>query len=179
MLHTLHHVVGNYLLNKTVPDCVLIRDSACGGNQHIPLFGPGPKLRKTKFCDVDMLLLRDNRISVIIEIEEANIKPIQICGKFLASALASYFFHANFNNKPIFMDDTVAFIQVLDTSKLKTDKTSKLEQFENIANSIRAIIPLKNSKINCYQLISGDIKTIDKLNNSLMNCIDNFYQHQK
>jgi hypothetical protein len=176
MLHSLHHAIGNYLLNNPLPNCILIRDPACGGNQHIPLFGPGPKSRKTEYCNVDMLLLRDQHISVIIEIEEANIKPTQICGKFLASALAYYFIHAKFDNQPIFMDKSVAFIQVLDTSKLKTGKTSKLNQFENIANSIRAVIPLKNSKIDYYQLISGDIDTIDTINIQLLNCLDNFYQ---
>lgn len=80
---------------------------------------------------------------------------MQICGKFLTSALASYFIHESENNKCIGMGDSVLFIQILDTSKLK-NKTSKTRQWDNIEKSIQNIIPAKGSKIDRYKLFYGN-----------------------
>ena len=82
-----------------------------------------------------MLMMKDNKIRVIIEIEESDVKPTQICSKFLSSALASYYIHHSENNTPIGMSDSVLFLQILDTSKLE-EKTSKIDQWENLEKSI-------------------------------------------
>ena len=52
------------------------------------------------------------------------------------------------------MSDSVFFIQVLDSSKLK-DRSAKLEQFRNLGDSIQGIIPVKNSRIDRYMLLAG------------------------
>ena len=103
-----------------------------------------------------MLILKNDKIKVIVEIEEANIKPTQICGKFLASALSLYFIHRRKKDKPIGMDDSVFFIQIVDTSKLKKDMTSKIQQFKYIEESIQKILPIKNSRIDKYKLFAFD-----------------------
>jgi hypothetical protein len=104
----------------------LIRDKACGGNQWIPLFLSDAKSRKTELCNVDLLVLKDNKIRLIVEIEESNVKPTQVCGKFLCSALSRYYIHEAEGNIPVEMGANVAFIQVVDTCDLKIDRTSKL-----------------------------------------------------
>jgi hypothetical protein len=98
---------------------------------------------------------------MIVEIEESNVKPTQICGKFLTSALASYYIHNSKRNEPIGMDGSVTFIQIVDTSKLVKEKTSKFKQWKALEESINRIIPLKNSKIRKYRLFSTD--ELDKL----------------
>jgi len=50
------------------------------------------------------------------------------------------------------MGDSVSFVQILNTSELKEDKTAKFNQWENIEDSIKSIVPIKNSKINDYKL---------------------------
>ncbi len=137
-------------------NCSIIKDSACGGKQNIPLFCSTEKSNQTEYCNVDLLILQDNKIRVIIEIEEADIKPTQICGKFLASALSSYFIHKTKNDVPIGVGDSVAFIQILDTSKLKEDETSKINQGKNIEKSITNTLPIKGSKIKKYKLLYGN-----------------------
>jgi hypothetical protein len=156
------------------PDCKIIKDPACGGRQNVPLFCSEKKSNATEYCNVDLLILKDNKTRVIIEIEEANIKPTQICGKFLTSALSSHFIHKTGKSKPIGMDDSVLFIQILDTSKLKKDKTSKIGQWKNIEESIQNIIPVKGSRITDYKLLFGDsaeFGTKGKERKKLIGCI--------
>ena len=85
--HPLHREIGmalkNYFDNQG-----LILDPACGGNQNIPLFLKGQKSNKTEICNVDAAIIRNNKVKVIIEIEESTITPTQICGKLLTSILA-------------------------------------------------------------------------------------------
>jgi len=51
------------------------------------------QIKQNKFCNVDMLILKGGKIRAIMEIEESDIKPVQICRKFLVSALSKYFIH--------------------------------------------------------------------------------------
>lgn len=156
MYHPLHKIIGAIFENSKFLNCDVIKDLACGGNQHIPLFCSTDKSNQTKYCNVDLLILKNNKVRIIVEIEEANIKPTQICGKFLTPALSSYFIHRTRDYIPILMDDSVSFIQILDTSKLKLDETSKINQWTNLEKSIQDIIPVKNSKINDYKLFFGN-----------------------
>ena len=155
--HPLHRVIGDMIQDSDFPNCTVIKDPACGGSQNIPLFCSPVKSNQTEYCNIDLLILKDNKIRVIVEIEEADITPTKIFGKFLTSALSSYFIHRTQNDVPIGMGDSVSFIQILDASELKEDKTAKFNQWEYIENSIRDIVPVKNSKINNYKVFFGDI----------------------
>ena len=59
------------------------------------------------------------------------------------------------NYKLVGMHDSVTFIQILDSSKLKA-KTSKFTQWENLEHSINNILPVKKSNITDYRLFYGD-----------------------
>ena len=94
MKHPLHEKIGNLIEGsfKNCADLKIVKDPACCREdetdlQHIPLFSTDQKSRHTRYCCVDMLILQKGEIRGIIEIEEADIKPTQICGKFLTSAL--------------------------------------------------------------------------------------------
>lgn len=152
----MHKVVGDIIEESLSPDCKLIRDKACGGDQQIPLFISKGKSRETEYCKVDLLVLKDDKIKLIVEIEESDVEPTQICGKFLTSALTRYYIHAKENNVPIGMHDSVTFIQIVDTSNLKVEKTSKFKQWMNLEKSINHILPVRNSKIKKYRLFYGD-----------------------
>lgn len=177
MRHPLHESIGKLIDTIELPsDCEVIKDPACGGRQNVPLFCSNKKSNKTEYCNVDILILKNEKIRVIVEIEETDIKPTQICGKFLTSALSSYFIHKTnkTKKKSIRMDDSVLFIQILDTSKLKMGKTSKIEQWKRIEKSIQNIIPVKNSKIDNYKLIFGKHSKFEangKKKNELIGCI--------
>jgi len=153
--HSMHLTIGD-VFEKILPkSCSLIRDKACGGKQHIPLFAIVEKSRKTEFCNVDLLVLKANKIKIIVEIEESDVKPTQICGKFLTSALARCYIHESRKNEPVEMNDSVTFIQIVDTSKLVKEKTAKFKQWEGLEKSINRILPLRDSRIRTYRLLYG------------------------
>lgn len=154
--HPLHVAVGTLVADADLSECAVVRDLACGGNQSIPLFCDRKKSNSTEYCDVDIIILKEKTARVIIEIEEANVTPVQVCGKFLASALSSYFIHQKWGS--LEMGDPVLFIQILDASKLKPDRTSKMVQWNRVEQSIRDIIPIKGSRIHDYRLFQGTIE---------------------
>ena len=86
MSHLLHKVIEK-IIDKNIPlGYDLLKDHACSGNQNIPLFSSKKKSNQTEYCNVDLLILKKDKIKVILEIEEADTKPTQICGKYLTSA---------------------------------------------------------------------------------------------
>lgn len=158
-LHSIHEEIAEIFNVALSSNYILIKDEACGGKQHIPLFYTAKKSRETEYCNVDLIVLKEKKIKIIVEIEESNVKPTHICGKFLTSALASHYIHSSMKNEPVGMDDHVTFVQIVDTSGLAKEKTSKCKQWKTLEASIKKIIPLKNSKIAEYRLFSTDEKS--------------------
>ncbi len=171
-LNPLHLKIGRNLsehLNSR-KNVKLLRDAACGGNQHIPLFCNEKKSRETEYCNVDMMILKDNKIKVIIEIEESNIKPTQICGKFLTSALSKHYLH---QSEKAEMDKSVTFIQILNTSALVQGKTKKISQWDYLAKSINDILPLRDhSSIKKYVLLGCSLDDFEQKKPELFSAIN-------
>ena len=153
-------------------DCQLIRDEACGGDQQIPLFLSKKKSRKTECCDVDLLVLKNRKIVIIVEIEESNVRPTQVCGKYLTAALARYYVHETGNDEPLGMHDSATFIQIMDSSKLK-GRSSKFIQWQKLERSIQDILPVEGSSITNYRLFYGDKADFENAEkcNGLVTCI--------
>lgn len=155
--HSLHEVIGG-ILTEVAGSSVVRLDTACGGQEHICLFTSAG----TNICDIDAAVLVDGRVKIIVEIEESDVKPTQVCGKFLTSALTKY---ADHKDKHPLSDDTV-FIQVLDSKKLK-DKSAKPQQWRDLEKEIQKIIPINGSTIKHYKLFFGkteDFTTGEKRN---------------
>lgn len=158
MEHPLHKAIGDIFAADPLPGYKFLKDPACAyDGQNIPLFCSEKKSNQTEYCNVDLLIVKSNKIKVIIEIEEANIKPTQICGKFLTSALSSCYIGQYNDSKPVSMDESVLFIQILDSSKL-AEGTHKPKQWRNIEESITQIIPVRDSKIRKYSIFYGEAK---------------------
>lgn len=153
MPHPLHEVISDLAAEVLPTHFTLVKDPACQGNQRIPLFCSDKRSWATKYCDVDLLVLHNNRIRLIVEIEESNVKPTQIAGKFLTSALASHFIHDKHGVTAIPKDVRLVFFQFVDTTRLKA-KSVKRKQWENIERSIQSILPLGG--IIEYRLFCGD-----------------------
>lgn len=166
-IHPLHKIIADEI-ERILPPRSLIRDEACGGDRRIPLFYSEKKSRETEYCNVDLLVLSGNKIKAIVEIEESNVKPTQVCGKFLTSALSRYYIHDERQNEPVDMDNSVTFIQVVDTSKLKQG-SAKTRQWKLLEKSIQSILPLANSKITSYRLITrGELEQLVPLLNQIV-----------
>jgi hypothetical protein len=117
-----------------------ILSKECGGNQDIPLFIKQPKSNKTEICNVDAMVIKNGKIKILIEIEESNKKPTQICGKYLTSNLATLYAHESLTAKELKIDkSSITFIQVIDTKDFPK-KSSKFDQFDNIETAINNLI---------------------------------------
>ena len=151
--HDLHKIIGGELkkamiATNRIDDLRL--DPACDGSQNIPLFIGSSKSNATECCNADVLITKDDKIKLILEIEEANNKPTQICGKFLTSVISDTHIHIKTDNKPHIFHEEAVFVQVVDTSKLKHEKSSKMSQFKIIEDQLKELLPLRN--IRSYRL---------------------------
>jgi len=136
----------------------VLLDPACGVGHRLPLFCSDEKSRETEFCNVDILILKGRNVKVIMEIEEADIKPTQICGKILSSAISQFYIYGS-EKYPL--DGSILFIQVLDTSKLK-EGTRKIEQFENLENTIRKFLSQISNRQIEYHIIPMSLKNFEE-----------------
>ncbi|MFQ6002561.1 MAG: hypothetical protein ACE5KJ_02315 [Candidatus Zixiibacteriota bacterium] len=119
-----------------------------GSKTKSPFICFGKKSRTTEICDVDILILKNGKIRAIFEIEESDVTPNQICGKFLTSTLASLYI--NRNHKP---HDSILFIQILNTYGLQRE-SKKIKQWKAIEEAIQGVIPIKGSKIDKYKILT-------------------------
>lgn len=159
MEHPLHLTIGEIINSNKFPGCKIVKDPACGGNQNIPLFCENGKSNETEYCNVDILILKKDKIQVIIEIDESTRTPTQICGKFLTSVLSSYYNHTLEKNKHVEMSDSCNFVQIVKNPLQKN--SSRPEKWEYLEKSIKSISPIKNSKIKSYHLIYGNIQNFE------------------
>jgi len=169
MSHPLHEKIGAELRTlQNEFDVVL--DTACGGTINIPLFMERTKSNDTEICNVDVLLLKDNKPRVIIEIEESSTNPTQICGKLLTSVLSKYFIHDSFSESPFILKD-VLFIQIVNDSFPVNSK--KKIQIKKIAERMLTIgLFGTNTGISAYKILFGTSATSDW--SELVNTIKTF-----
>ena len=89
--HPFHLKIGTLVRGLCLPSIREIwMDPACNPDSPgvITLFhGTGPD--RVRFCLVDILITLPNKV-VIIEIEESDVKPLHLFGKFFASALSTH-----------------------------------------------------------------------------------------
>ncbi len=148
--HPLHYAVAETIAQQLPIQYELLRDPACGGNQHLPLFVGPKKGRATRMCCVDLLILDSGKIRGVVEIEESGFLPTKLCGKFLQAALATHFIHDSHPEGPIPCAEQVSFIQVIDSSKFKPG-SRKDTQAEVIEREIQSLLPLRS--ITDYRLL--------------------------
>ena len=165
--HPFHKIIGDIFTDENFPfeGIRILKDAACGGDHTLPLFCSDVRSYATRYACVDLMIVKNQKIKVIMEIEESNVKPLHLFGKYLASAMVKCYIYGR---EKIGMDKSVVFVQILDTSKQKS-KSVKIDQWENIEKSIRSIIPVKGSSIKEYKIFYGNQsdfksgKTRDKL----------------
>jgi hypothetical protein len=154
--HPLHLAIGQLLRDAAagVPRCDVVLDPACGGSQHLPLFLSAQKSNANRLCCIDGLILRDRKVRVLVEIEESDMKPTKVFGKFLTSALSRGYRHERHGDEFLPLDDGALFLQVLDTERLPGG-TSKVKQWSTLARSIQEILPAPSLRVGRYELLVG------------------------
>ena len=153
--HPLHETIGN-IFRKTKwlksNEYKTVFEEATGEKQRIPLFTSENKSRITWMCNPDLLVIKNGKVKIIVEIEESNLGPTQVCGKFLTSALCTHYFHHS-EEDGIEMENPL-FIQIMGTKKL-SENTSKYYQWTNIQEKIQGLLPNNNIPIQKYALLYG------------------------
>jgi hypothetical protein len=97
------------------------------------------------------LIVVAGHIKAIIEVDESDVSPTQIMGKFFTSAIASHYIHDN-AGAAVPKAESVTFLQFLSTSGLPHG-SSKIQQWKNIAERIRGLLPIGN--VRQYYLFYG------------------------
>jgi trans-aconitate methyltransferase len=150
--HPLHRLIGEIVSQVHVTNAEVVLDMACGGQQKVQLFCSEERSFQSCLCHVDAAILFNDRLKVIIEIEESDIRPVHLCGKVFVTALATHFIH---RTKCRQMADNVSFIQVIDTSN-KSENASKLPQCRFLESRIQNL--LHSASINMrYDIFYGGI----------------------
>ncbi len=148
--HPLHVEVAEVVREKIRSGDLLLLDSACVEDnadeklQHLPLFRCDDvldKSRATQYSNVDMLVVRNGRVRMIVEIEESSTSPVTICGKVLASGMANCLIHLTLDPSLVEYADHVTFVQVAKPKATTEDGSKKEEQFRLLESSIRAVLP--------------------------------------
>ena len=169
MAHPLHQAVADRIAKVVNHECELVRDPACGGSQHLPLFVGQCKARDTRMCCVDLLILNCNHVRAIIEIEESGFLPTKICGKFLQAALADHFIHDTRKEGPVPYAPRVLFAQILDGSACLKDGGRKEQQGRLIEAEIRKLLPLRGLTDYLLFFVNGpdDQEGLDEMSTTL------------
>jgi hypothetical protein len=132
--HPLHEKVGCLLNELKSGNMDVVLDVACDicdgeSKQQIPLFTGDVKNRENNLCKVDAMIVKDGSCKVVVEIEESDYHPTTICGKYLTTALSTYYLRGS---EKVELKE-VFFLQIID-AKGFTDV--KKEQLKSIAKSI-------------------------------------------
>jgi hypothetical protein len=152
MTHPLHLSVAKEF-TSFAKKCKILLDPACGGSQNLPFFIGRPKSNANKITNVDLVVIVNNKVKVVCEIDESNIKPGHIYGKFLS--LISTDICILKNGVEYEFDEELIFVQVLSTENLKK-KSKKEDQWGIIENSIQSNLSSFNGKKIKYHILIGD-----------------------
>lgn len=148
--HRFHRTIGA-LFNGLVlsADKKIWLDPACDPDSTgvVTLFH-GPGSDEVRFCLVDILITLPNMV-VIVEIEESDVKPLHLFGKFYASAFSTHFNGQDISKLPLF------FIQVLDTSEINLKEGQKSKQWDRIEQILRGQAANWPERTVSYKLFRG------------------------
>jgi hypothetical protein len=138
--HRIHREIGGLLDEKELPQVTILRDSAClhdgdddrepEKKRRITLYREADP-KRVRMCDVDILAYREGRGTVVIEIEESNLKPVQVFGKFFASA------HSTHQGGRRLDDQRLLFIQVLVATSVDLAASGKPMQWKVLETIIK------------------------------------------
>ncbi|GEM_PF-3345111 len=161
MIHSLHEQVAKTFESIAPKHGLIIQlDEACVNKttgtifQHLPFFLSINAHNDTEITNVDILVLKNEKVKLVCEIEESDISPVRIYGKAFTSATAIMCQLAN--NSRYDMDNRGVFIQILSSKQLPA-ASNKEKQGANIVDAINDLLRYGGSWIKKYYLIYGDV----------------------
>jgi hypothetical protein len=150
-MHPLHQAIGDVLRSIERPGIQVLLDAACGGKgQQIRLFGDEPVGNSSCLAWVDAAIIINGEITVVLEIEESNVRPLYLCGKVFATALCNY---SSRGGHRVPMAPSMLFIQVIRSPK--SIKSAKLKQCEYLEKTINQIFRMLDHRVHSYSFHYG------------------------
>lgn len=156
--HRIHEEIGRLLNMHSLPGITILKDSAClsdkdeagrrDARHRLTLFR-GEGTARARMCDVDILAFREGRGNVIIEIEESNVKPVQVYGKFFASA------HSTHQGDRPLDEQRLLFIQVLVATSVDLKASGKPKQWKALEAVIKRHAEEWPERDVQYELLGG------------------------
>lgn len=156
--HTNHEAIGRLFNKKAFPEVEILKDSACQHDGHddgkpeekhrITLYRESDPER-VRMCDVDILAYREGRGTVVIEIEESNLKPVQVFGKFFASA------HSTHQGGRRLDEQRLLFIQVLVATSVDLTASGKPKQWKALEDVIKRYTEKWPERDVQYEMLGG------------------------
>jgi hypothetical protein len=167
--HPVHSGIAGvlrHIIKKSTEKIELKLSPECTGEHNLPLYIKEPEAGETKseneLCNVDAMILKDNNISIIIEIEESGFLPTKICGKYLTSNLARIYKYKDIESIEI-NNASILFIQVVDIQEQGNVKQKQFEHIETAINNLLNMAFTEKFEIGCinkYKIIQVNGKTI-------------------
>jgi len=71
MDHPLHKAVAECIDRHNLPECKIVKDLACGGQQYVPLFCSKEKSSKTEYCNVDLYFIHESEVDAPIGMSDS------------------------------------------------------------------------------------------------------------
>jgi hypothetical protein len=137
--HEFHKAIGSLIDFPKSKSPRILKDKACADDGHLILLYNTAADTKAKIglCNVDMLIEVEGKAKVIIEIEESDVKPVHIFGKFFASLFSNCYKNMDDRrNKSRRLPDSLLFIQIVEWPEQK-EGSEKPEQWKSIEKQIQ------------------------------------------
>ncbi len=155
--HPLHYIIGKILSQIPLKkNANLFSDQACGLKNpiNIQFFLSMEKPRRPlRLCYVDSLILVNDKIRIVIEIEESGRYPGKIIGKFFTFMLAPYFIQ---KDRVYDKNKDLLFLQIIDTTDSDSKKnSSKGAQWKAIEDAIQKYIAVPSGIRYEYRILHG------------------------
>jgi len=135
----------------------ILKDEACGGNKHLPFFLNFKPSRDSAVSNVDLMILKNNKVKLVCEIEESGFNPTKIFGKIFSTASAKVCrLYENQNHRYLDFDNNAIFLQIICNESFQ-ENSLKEQQGMIIENEINSKLINYNSWIKKYRLIYGNV----------------------
>lgn len=176
--HSFHIKIAEVIdkiITKNAFSLNVLKDGACGGKNYLSFFLSDDPSRASQISQVDLIILKNNKIKLICEIEESGFNPTKIFGKIFVTASAKVFRMNNDNaHKYYEFDENVIFLQIIDNKSFKNSSKKEM-QGHLIENEINNKLIFYNSFIKKYRLLYGNEINLSQKNSEKI--IDvNFYE---
>lgn len=172
VIHDLHQAVAKAIeiVSDRIADLEVEFDEACEENnklkKRLPFFLTNEAHNDTEITNVDLMILKGNKVKLVCEIEESDITPTRTFGKIfsVASAKMSKLKDGTRYN----LDQNGVFVQVLSSKKINKDNSKKISQGFNIEKAINELLNSQCSWIKKYYLIYGDVNSFNEGNDGFL-----------